>query len=309
MSSPLPAFLRVDTNPYHFDDNGVPELAFSEDQDSAHAYRRRATNPPSLDPASDDTIKPTYQHLELWVSTMAQAMFNLNDTLDSPTHPSYKMFRHGSKTAVTGYEVEATCRVLFDIVIDRCYFGFRGATKDNLALKPGEGHTEDRDGNCLKRIANVTAALRFSKCICRDVMYEDYNCIKLANAPLNYLRQKKKAKTKRDIKIQAPDIDEELDGKSRVATVEDSIDQQVGELPSNASVDFTLFNFDAPININKAFKFNVPNSVVRFGRTMDYDSETIDASEAFASAENRPNPIPFSSLISDRTPQPDHMHI
>lgn len=201
MSSPLPAFLRVDTDPYHFDDNGVPELAFSDDQDSAHAYRRRATSPPDVDPASDDTIKPTYQNLELWISTMVQAMFNLNKTLEGPTHPSYRMFRHGSKTAITGYEVEATCRVLFDTVIGRCYFGFRGAAKDNLALKPGEGHTEDSDGKCLKRIANVTAALHFSKCICPDLIYEDYNCIKLANAPLSYFWQNKKAKTERDLKM------------------------------------------------------------------------------------------------------------
>jgi hypothetical protein len=310
MPSPLPAFLRVDTDPYHFDDNGVPELAFSEDQDSAHAYRRRATKPPAIDSASDDTIKPTYQHLELWVSTMVQAMFNLDGTLESPTHPSYKMFRHGSKTALTGYEVEATCRVLFDIVIDRCYFGFRGPTKDNLALKPSEGHTDDRDGNCLKRIENVTAALRFSKCICRDVMYEDYNCIKLANAPLSYLGQKKKAKTRQDIKIQAPDIGAELHRKTHVAAVENSIDQQVGELPNNTSVDFTLFNFDAPMDIGETFKFYAPNLVVGFGRTVDYDSdETIDASETFAGAQNRLNPIPFSSSISGRTPQPDHLDI
>jgi hypothetical protein len=237
-------------------------------------------------------------------------MFKLDGTLESPTHPSYKMYQHGSKTALTGYEVEATCRVLFDTVIDRCYFGFRGPTKDNLALKPSEGHTDDRDGNCLKRIENVTAALRFSRCICRDVMYEDHNCIKLANAPLSYLGQKKKAKNKQDIKIQAPDIGAELDGKTHVAAVENSIDQQVGELPNNTSVDFTLFNFDAPIDTSETFKFNAPNPVVGFGRTVDYDLDgTIDASEAFAGAQNRPNPIPFSSSIFSRTPQPDHLDI
>jgi len=150
MSSPLLVFLYVSTDLYHFEDNGAPELTFSEDQDSAHPYRRRATNPPGLDSAAGDTIKPTYQHLELWLSTMVQAIFNLNDTLDSPTTPSYRMFRQDLKTAMTSYEVEATCHVLFDTVIDRCYFRFRGAAKDNLALKTGEGYMDDRDGKCLK---------------------------------------------------------------------------------------------------------------------------------------------------------------
>jgi hypothetical protein len=305
MSSPLLVFLYVSTDLYHFNDNGVPELTFSEDQDSDHLYRRRATNPPVLHPAADDTIKRTYQHLELWVSTMVQAIFNLNDTLDSPTTPSYRMFRQDLKIVMTGYEVEATCHVLFDTVIDRCYFSFRGAAKDNLVLNPSEGYMDDRDGNCLKRIANVTAALRFSNRICRDVMYKAYNCIKLASAPLSYLRQKQKLKTERDLKTHTSGINTEYNGETHAGVIENFINQQNGTF-EQCLCRFYAFHLRCTHHRQRALPTLLAPILWSASSTVDYDSdETIDASESLVGVQNRPNPTSLSSSSSYRTLQPN----
>ncbi|KAF2788877.1 hypothetical protein K505DRAFT_366086 [Melanomma pulvis-pyrius CBS 109.77] len=266
----------VDAQPYQFDDSGVPKLAFSNDQAAAHAYRRRSTMPPQLDPESDPTIVEVREAQERWISDMVQAVFNHDGVPEAVNLPAYTMFMHGSRTVVTGYDVEATCRLIFEQVIDRCRFGFRGPVRDNMALNPSNDCKDDRYGNCLTRITNVTHALRVSKCICRDIIFEDYNCIKLVNAPLKTLSRKKKQR--QNTMVRAAAIKEAKDAKAVLKAAADMfpMDQDM-ELSLEAlpapNLTHDLFDFDM---VNTGNEYFPVDDVVNSGLPFAFDHENYD---------------------------------
>lgn len=210
---------------------------------------------------------------------MVEAIFNLDGVPEAVNLPAYTMFMHGSRTVVTGYEVEATCRLIFDMVIDRCYFGFRGAVRDNLALNPTFSRKDDRDGNCLTRITNVTNALRKSKCICRDIIYEDYSCIKLVNAPLEILSRKDKQR--RDTMTRSAAIKEGKDAKAALnAAGKFPTDQDIAlsndaRLAPNPASD--LFDLDM---VNAGNGYLTADGVVKSEHPFAFDREKYNQATA-----------------------------
>ena len=136
-------------------------------------------------------------------------------------------------------------------------------------------------------------------------MYEDYNCIKLANAPLSYLGQKKKLKTKRDLKTHTSGINTEFNGETHAGVIENSIDQQ-NEAIEQCLCRFYTFRLRCVHHRQRALPTLLAPTLWSASSTEGNDSgETIDALESFVGVQNRPNPTSFSGSTSYRTLQPN----
>ncbi|KAF2180085.1 hypothetical protein K469DRAFT_693547 [Zopfia rhizophila CBS 207.26] len=184
--------LTIDERAYEVNDDGIPHLAFMNHQNAAYAYRYKVTKHPHVDPNSDITIAEVERDRELYISQLFQAMINLDGIHDTENSRERKLFRLGTPGAASGYKIEATCRAIFDALIDRCVNGFRGTIKENKTLKPEQGLEADRDCNCFTRMQYVLDALWASKCTCRDVLNEDSKIILLVNHPLHYQKTKRR---------------------------------------------------------------------------------------------------------------------
>lgn len=190
-----------DKQPYQFDQQGRPVLVFSDHPSAAIHYRRRVTVRPDKDPLTDPTIVQVRNAKEQYISEMVQAVFNLDERVkDRPNSRERYMFDAANRYAVTGYEVEAACRFLFDTIIDRCVNGYRGPYKENKIRQGNYAYKVDRDGDCLSRITNVITALWEWKSAGRDILYEDFKCIQFANAPLYYASTKRSNQRNNNIK-------------------------------------------------------------------------------------------------------------
>jgi hypothetical protein len=98
-----------------------------------------------------------------------------------------RMFRSRSTEYISPPEIDAGCHALFDHVISRCLYGFRGISRFNLLAgkgRQGDNGKADAAANCLTRITNVVTALRASKSICQEMILEESKAKRLANAPL-----------------------------------------------------------------------------------------------------------------------------
>jgi hypothetical protein len=202
-------FTFNDTAGYLFTDDG-PTLTISHHE--ASAYRYRVTRAPDIVPATDPTIQKVLQSREQYVGRMVHAMWDLSTAEDSTysRRQERNLFTLGEDHAFSAYDVEAACRVLFDIVIDRCQNGFRGSRCQNMdqcqngvrgsrnqnlaegnkATRRRNWHQEDTTANCGTRMENVISCLRKWKSACRDVMYEDSKMVSMANHPLACARAK-----------------------------------------------------------------------------------------------------------------------
>lgn len=193
--------------PYHFDSQGLPDVtipytyksdgapahfAWVGDANGAFAHRHRVTEPPQLAPAQDPTIVKVRARRELYIGELVQAVFNMDGIKDNPTFNGLPMFTHGHKSEVSGYDVEAAARLLFDAVLARCETGYRGPVKGNRLLGGRKDvQVADRDGGCAARIANIITALHDWKSVCRDIVLSDSKIYHLANAPASVAFDKK----------------------------------------------------------------------------------------------------------------------
>ncbi|KAF2122316.1 hypothetical protein BDV96DRAFT_663356 [Lophiotrema nucula] len=223
----------------------VPGLLFSNDQDAAHTYRRRVTELPKLAHSHDLTIKAVEQNREQHIADMIAAIYDLSNVLDKPNGRECKMFANNPSLTefVEPYIIEAACRSVFDLLLDRCYNGFRGQMKDNHARRPASGREADRDAFCSTRLYNVVEVLRTSKCACRDILYEDYKITLLVNHPLYFLKKKNECRRnnehKRNVNMKAKAAlaaAERHEGSPQTLAVAQPADRlQIGNDPHSAA--------------------------------------------------------------------------
>jgi hypothetical protein len=189
VQQPAPSGTPLDlSNPYTFDANGKPQLAWVHDLNGALSHLNRVTRAPKLpNDASITTVSGLQEH---YVGEMFQAVFNTSNVHDNPTYPGIEMFTLGHKKQVSCYDVEASCRALFAAVLDRCLNGFRGSDISNRLLGGGKIETVDRDGTCQVRIDNVIKSLREWKSVCKDIILFPSKITNLANAPATVWKDK-----------------------------------------------------------------------------------------------------------------------
>ncbi|KAF2871364.1 hypothetical protein BDV95DRAFT_618789 [Massariosphaeria phaeospora] len=168
---------------HQFTDGGVPQLFFGNHKEW-RSWRYKISMRPQIVPGTDPTIDEVVAAREMFITELVKAMYNFAGMYDGLDSPAVVYFTLGGAQGIDGRFIEAACRALFDIVLDRCYNGFRGPHQDNECLRPAHGCDSDREGNCLTRMWNVIGALRASKALCQEIIYDDYKCILLANAPL-----------------------------------------------------------------------------------------------------------------------------
>ncbi|KAF2121061.1 hypothetical protein BDV96DRAFT_640474 [Lophiotrema nucula] len=85
-------------------------------------------------------------------------------------------------------KVEATARLIFIILIERCITGYTGpASKD-------ERRKEDQAVNCLDRFYRIVYTLKIWKAVCRDCIHDDSKIIELVHQPITTIRQKQAQK-------------------------------------------------------------------------------------------------------------------
>ena len=180
---PTPGFSFNDTATYHWNGD-VPQLVIPHSE--AHDYWRRPRKAPQVDPASDPSIAQVLAHREHYIALMVSAMYDQSDAQDYPNSTDCKLFTYNGPGAISPYDVEATCRALFDATIDRCRYGFRGwpLKHDDTVTKPRKLAAEqDQTGNCVTRIENVISCLRNWKTACRDVLFDETKLWGMANHP------------------------------------------------------------------------------------------------------------------------------
>ena len=187
---------------YSFDAQGLPtQLAWVGDLNGALDHRHCVTLGPKVPPARDATINHVKSRQEQYIREMIQAVFNMDGIHDNPTFGGRKMFIHGHKSQVSGYDVEAACRALFAAIISRCEFGYRGSAHANRLLNQGKNFEHvDRDGNCQTRIDNIIKALKEWKSICKEIVLTDSKIYNLANAPASVWQDKMEQKINNETK-------------------------------------------------------------------------------------------------------------
>lgn len=134
---------------------------------------------------------------------MVNAVWNQDDCHDHPDSHERKLFTHKSRSIAHPAVIEAACRDIFDALLFRCEHGYKGAEKDNDALRPSQGNEVDHDGDCATRIDLVIKCLRESKCACRDILNEPLKILRLVNAPKAYHASKDVNKRNSKVKKQA----------------------------------------------------------------------------------------------------------
>lgn len=186
---------------YNFMPDGRPtQLVWENDHSGALLYRRRVTQPAKFTRPDDTTIDQVIANREHFVSEMVQAVYNMEDIHDNLTFRAAAMFVIGSTNQVSGHDVEAACRLLFDIIIDRCENGYRGPASIDRNLQKGD--RIDRDGTCEARMQNVITALRDWKSVCKEILSSDAKIEHLANAPANVWKDKKEQQKNNMLKKQ-----------------------------------------------------------------------------------------------------------
>ncbi|KAF3003426.1 hypothetical protein E8E13_001314 [Curvularia kusanoi] len=178
--------------PYHdFDANGYPTaLYWANNHEGALDHRYRVTLASTKTRADDETIDIVESHREYYISEMIHAVYNMEDVQDNSTFRGRTMMDRTHPDHHSPYDVEATCRYLFIVIIDRCNEGYRGLASHNRLLAP-KPDPQDVEGDCQQRINNVIRALRDWKSICREVLLEDSKVNQLANAPASLWKDKR----------------------------------------------------------------------------------------------------------------------
>ncbi|KAF1936171.1 hypothetical protein EJ02DRAFT_482016 [Clathrospora elynae] len=180
--APLAALAAAD--PYQFDLLGHPTgFLFSNNLQAAYDHRHRQRSRPYLTPGSDFTIRTVAARQEEYIAEMMQAMFSSAAVRDKDTFNGCAMFIRGGPAGVSVADVEATCRLLFQKILEQCRFGWCGKTKSRAT-------PADRSRTCEQRAADVLVALRHWKCICKDIFLDDDKIQELADAPLGVYRSK-----------------------------------------------------------------------------------------------------------------------
>lgn len=161
----------------------------------AREYRRRIYEPPSLDPSLDPTIASVRASAETWITHLIHAMTNTSSVKDTPASHHRRLFLSPGLDPLL---IEAACREIFTVLLDRCENGFRGPAHFNKALKTGHKLEPDRTATCEERLRNVVKVLAWNKRACKDVLYEDWKIRLLVNHPLAYDREKDAQKGSND---------------------------------------------------------------------------------------------------------------
>lgn len=132
---------------------------------------------------------------DVWVSQLVDAMKNTDDVKDLQNSHHRRLFLPKKTDDLL---IDACCCAIFEALIDRCRYGFRGPAQFNKALKPMHGLELDRTATCEVRIRNVVRVLRWNKRVCKDVLYEDWKIRLLVNHPLSYDKEKDNQKGSND---------------------------------------------------------------------------------------------------------------
>lgn len=199
----LPLPVPVNTNaPYGFDNQGFPvQLVWSGNLMGAFAHRRKITAPPGLEPTVDPSIGVVKAHEDLYVRDMIKAFYQTAKVNDNPGYHGITLFTLGHKRQISGYDVEAVCRILFASVINRCENGYSGPDSTNRLVNQGSRFVnDDRDGTCQTRITNIIRTLNDWKCVCKDILFTDSKIESLANAPATVWPDKMEYQVNNDTK-------------------------------------------------------------------------------------------------------------
>ncbi|KAK3202680.1 hypothetical protein GRF29_154g351681 [Pseudopithomyces chartarum] len=161
----------------------------------AREYRRKVYQLPQVDPRTDLSIVRVEADADVWVSQLVDAMKNTDDVKDLQNSHHRRLFLPKKTDDLL---IDACCCAIFEALIDRCRYGFRGPAQFNKALKPMHGLELDRTATCEVRIRNVVRVLRWNKRVCKDVLYEDWKIRLLVNHPLSYDKEKDNQKGSND---------------------------------------------------------------------------------------------------------------
>ncbi|KAL1597945.1 hypothetical protein SLS60_008433 [Paraconiothyrium brasiliense] len=176
-------------------------LAMTPEQ--AVLFRYRVTQPPALDPLTDNTIQAVLAKEDEWVKNLMRACLNMDDINDGEKSKNLKKFKESlgltdaasTFNFVSHYGLESVCRILFYHVVDRCVNGFRGFGLEDRT-RPGNFRKPvieaDKNLTCAERMNNVVHTLTYWKNSCHDIIFEGFGSwVRLANAPLGYAADKK----------------------------------------------------------------------------------------------------------------------
>jgi hypothetical protein len=244
LGQPMPATAGDPSDGFQhgFNAQGRYQMAFS---DSTHAasWHNAVTMAPEADPKLDQSIEHVLGQRVDWTATMIHAVY---DTQTSTDVKALNMFKPGSADYITPPEIDAGYHALFDQVIFRCLYGYRGMSRFNLLTgkgRQGDNGRGDAEANCLTRITNLVVALRVSKSICQEIILDDSKAKRLANAPMMLMAKKgienttNKNKAKKAAKLKQAEVELEGVKKQGEGTIGRPTLQGNGQLAASGSTE------------------------------------------------------------------------
>lgn len=182
---------------HQFDSLGRPtQMLFRGDLQKAMAHRDRVRALPGLDPRQDPSITWIASRTEDCVADLMQAFFDVSSCNDKPTFEAVGFCTLGDPTAYETADVEATCRIVHNTLVQRCLHGFRGHPSEDFignfqsSGKRRKAQRDDVTGDCQTRFNNVINLLRSWKSVCSQVITSRSYIDRLVNAPASIARQK-----------------------------------------------------------------------------------------------------------------------